>query len=131
MTEETKASVTFADLPKLKDQLDGGTFAGVITLADGRHCAVVLLKDRPENRLTWENAIDWARSVGGQLATPAVALLLQVNCPDLLPQTWVWTDKPEGSSYAWSCHFSEGYVGCITRFADGGAVAVRLIPIIT
>ena len=131
MTEETKASVTFADLPKLKDQLDGGTFAGVITLADGRHCAVVLLKDRPKMQLTWQKAIDWARSVGGQLVTPAIALLLHANCPDLLPQTWVWTDKPEGSSYAWHCNLYHGGVHCGGRSAEGGAVAVRLIPIIT
>lgn len=124
-------TIKFSDLPPLRDPLDGGTFAGLITLADGRHCAVVLLKERPEQRLTWAKAMDWARSVGGQLVSPAIALLLHANCPDLLPQMWVWTDKPEGSFCAWYYYLSNGsgIVHCTLRSSEGGAVSVRLIPV--
>jgi hypothetical protein len=124
-------TIKFADLPRLRELLDGGAFGGLTTLPDGRHYAVVLLKERPEQRLNWQEALDWAASIGGQLITPAIALLLHANCPDLLPQTCMWTDKPEGSSYAWYCDFKYGYFGTCGRSGDGGAVGVRLIPIIT
>lgn len=129
MTEAT--TIALADLPPLKASLGEGNFGGVITLPDGRHCAVVLLSDRPAKLLAWKEAMEWAQSVGGQLVSPAIALLLYTNCPDLLPQTWVWTDRPEGSSDAWFCDFGNVYVFSGSRSAEGGAIAVRLIPITT
>ncbi len=135
MTDNTVAAqpaevttLTFASLPALHESLASGKFAGVVTI-DGQHVAVVLLDDRPEKRLNWGNAKAWAKKVGGQLPPRLVSLLLYFTCKELIDASWIWAGEPGGSSYAWCCDFSDGGVYDLGRSAEGGAVAVRLIPL--
>jgi hypothetical protein len=129
MNAPERIALTFATLPPLRTDLGDGVFAGVTTLKDGTHCAVDFLHARPSKRMNFDKANGWAKEAGGQCPPPAVALMLRETVPDLLPDTWVWTDKPEGSSYAWYCYFDGGYVSYDDRSSEGGAVAVRLIPL--
>jgi hypothetical protein len=132
MTETTFKPLALASLPALKQSLEGGTFAGVITLPDGTHYAVTVLLDaRPPKRLKHAAAVEWAKSVGGQLITRAIGSLIVSTLGDLLPQEWVWTSETYGSSSAWNCYLGNGGVGNYVRSAEGGAVAVRLIPLAT
>ena len=43
----------FQLLPALGADLEGGTFCGLTTKPDGTHHAVVLLADKPAERLNW------------------------------------------------------------------------------
>jgi hypothetical protein len=131
-TADTKTdTVSFSSLPALHGALAGGKFAGVITLPDGTHHAVVRLEAKPCKRLKWDAAKAWAKDVGGQLPSRAVVMLLYATCKALVPTDWYWTDEPDGASYAWGCYFDDGFLDYGYRSAEGGAVAVRLIPLST
>ena len=118
------------ELPALLGPLAGGTFAGITTQADGAHYAVVLISVAPDDkRYTYDQAQAHAESVGGQRPTRAVWSLLRVTCRDGIPADRYWADEPEGSPHAWRCHFGNGYVDSYYRSSEGGAVAVRLIPL--
>ncbi|MBA4343246.1 MAG: hypothetical protein C0423_14005 [Methylibium sp.] len=129
--------ITLATLPALGQPLDTGLFCGVITRKDGTHCAVVLLADKPDTRLTWSKAKAWADGVGGQLPSRPVAALLYANAKDQLQPAWHWTSDTldadtgdeDDASYAWGCYFRHGDQNDTRESAEGAAVAVRLIPL--
>lgn len=129
MTETVTKPTTLASLPELKQPLQDGTYCGVITLPDGKHYAVVKLDVKAPNRMAWKKAMTWAKSVGGQLPSRAVAALLFSVAQDLFEPNWHWTNEPEGSSYAWYCFFSNGNQYYSYQSVEACAVAVRLIPL--
>lgn len=134
-TTETK-SIKFALVAALAigAPLEGGTFAGVVTLKDGAHVAVVLLADKPEKSLKWEAAKAWAESVDGVLPTRPVAALLYANAKDQFERDWYWTSErldadtgdKDDASYAWYCSFGNGLQDYFVISA-GAARALRLI----
>jgi hypothetical protein len=128
-TTAAPAAISLAALPPLNAALHGGLFAGLVTLPDGTHHAVVLLPARSDKRLTWKQALAWAADAGGQLPSRLIAALLYANARKTIEPDWYWTNEPEGSSDAWYCGFSSGYQDCSCRSAEGCAVAVRLIPL--
>ncbi|MBN8493420.1 MAG: DUF1566 domain-containing protein [Burkholderiales bacterium] len=126
---EVLAPLTLATLPALKQPLDAGLFAGVITQPDGKHCAVVLLADKPTQRLVWKDAMAWAESVGGQLPTRPVAAMLFANAKDQFEEAWHWTPESFDGSYAWVQFFDGGYQYYGHKSYEGRARAVRLIQL--
>lgn len=90
-------TITLSTLPAIGAPLDGGTFAGVITLADGTHNAVVLLPEQGSD-LTWAKAKAWAKKLGGQLPTRPVAAMLFANAKPQLRGEWHWTSEANGAS---------------------------------
>jgi hypothetical protein len=116
------------ELPSLGKPLDGGTFAGLTTRADGTHCAVVLLPGLGEN-LTWTKAKAWAKKRGGELPTCPVAALLYANVKPALTPRWHWTADEYDASFALYCNFINCGQGFNRKSYDGCAVAVRLIPL--
>jgi hypothetical protein len=127
---ESTAPVRLADLPPLGGPLAGGEFAGLITKPDGAHCAIALLPDRAE-KLTHQEALDWAAELAGELPTRPIAALLHANCKDKLSPTWHWTSEihANDASYAGICDFNNGGQNDLHRSWQAGPVAVRLIPI--
>ena len=122
--------ISFSALPKLGAELDGGTFCGVTTHADGRHVAVILLPNKAQERMTWEHATKLAADAGGQLPSRPVAALLYATVKDRLQPTWHWTCEEYTASSAWYCDFSHGgYQSYGHKSYEGGAVAVRLIQL--
>ncbi len=107
-------------------------YAGTPLTPEGRPAHHLFLLDaRPNQRMTWQQAKDWAASVGGELPTPQEQSLLFANCRDALPQDWCWSSKQdeEDASYARSCYFDDGYQGSRHKSAEGSAVAVRRLPL--
>ena len=108
----------------------GERYAGVVLDADGnvKH-HLVLLPARPEKRMNWQAAIDWAASMGGQLPDRQEQSLLFANCKPHLPSGgWHWSceSREEDASYAWSCFFDDGgYPSHDHKSYEGSAVAVR------
>ncbi len=131
------AAVLLSSLPHIGQPINEGTFQGVITGKDGTHFAVVLLNAKPEGRMDWRHAKEWAESIGGQLPTRPVAALLYANAKSHFEATWYWTGDPleadtgdeDDASYAWYCYFIYGNQNNYHKSAEGGAVAVRLIPL--
>lgn len=121
-------SISFSALPAIGTNLDGGTFAGVTTLQDGTHCAVVLLPGKADD-LNWKDAKAWALEQGGELPTRPVAALLFANVKPALSPEWHWAADELSASYAWFCHFNYGYQDTRHKGYELAAVAVRLIPL--
>jgi len=130
MTNTTASPITLSALINLTlgAEFEDGKFAGVITLPDGKHVAVVLLPNKSDKRLKWADAMKWAEKVGGQLPTRPIAALLFANLKSEFEETWHWTNEvcSWDASDAWFCYFfdfqnssDESYAGC--------ARAVRLI----
>ena len=124
----TATTITIAALPAIGAALAGGTFAGLTTLPNGTHHAVVLLPGKGDD-LTWQQAGKWAKEQGGVLPTRPVAALLFANVKDQLQPKWHWTADERSASYAWSCYFNDGIQGYGRKSYEGSAVAVRLIPL--
>ena len=125
----TLKTLSFSALPTLGAELDGGIFAGITTRKDGTHCAVVLLPGQGE-KLTWTKAKAWAKKLGADLPSRPVAALLFANVKDQLKPVWHWTGEEYDASYAWGCHFGNGFQNGILKSYEGSAVAVRLIPLL-
>lgn len=123
-------TISFASLPALGADLEGGTFECIFTRPDGTHCAVVLLPGQGKD-LTWEQAKAWAAEQGGELPSRPVAALLFANAKAKLEPEWHWTADEYNASYAWSCDFGLGYQSLTRKSYEGSAVAVRCIPLNT
>lgn len=118
-----------SDLPALRQPLEGGLFAGVTTTPDGVHHAVVLLPDKPDGRLTWKKAVDWAEKRGATLPTRPVAALLFASAKDQFEPEWHWTGESVDGSYAWFQYFIIGIQDSLLKSYKGRARAVRLIQL--
>ena len=121
-------TITIAALPAIGAALAGGTFAGLTTLPNGTHHAVVLLPGKGDD-LTWQQAGEWAAEQGGVLPTRPVAALLFANVKAQLQPEWHWTADEHSASYAWFCTFVNGNQDYCLKSCEGSAVAVRLIPL--
>lgn len=122
------STIRFADLPALGQPLEGGTFVGVTTHADGTHCAEVLLPDQGSD-LNHQQAVAWAKGLGAALPTRPIAALLFANVKAQLRPRWHWLQETEGASYAWLCYFDYGLQNGYRKSFEGSAVAVRSIPV--
>lgn len=130
MPKDQKAATTInlANLPAIGSDLEGGIFVGLTTKPDGTHCAVVLLPDAGTD-LTWTKAKAWAKKQGGELPSRPVAAMLFANIKSSLQPRWHWTGDEFDTSYAWGCYFDLGNQGDSHKSYEGGAVAVRQIPL--
>jgi hypothetical protein len=90
---------------------------------------VLLPGDHDDNK--WQAAMDWAKSINGELPTRREQSLLFANCKQHFQQDWYWSGEQHASvaSYAWSQNFYYGgqdyghiYRQCRARF-------VRRLPI--
>lgn len=134
MTTKEVTSIKFAAIAALAlgAQLEGGTFAGVITQPDGTSVAVVLLPAKPDKRLKWDAAMAWAEEQDGQLPTRPIAAMLFANVKSEFEETWHWTNEPliDDASHAWHCYFISGYQNYLNKSIAGAARAVRLIHLV-
>jgi hypothetical protein len=122
-------SVSFTALPPLGGELLGGLFAGLTTDKQGRHFAVALLPDKPDQRLPWKKAVEWAAGVDGTLPMRPVAALLFANAKDQFDPEWHWTGEQLDRSCAWYQSFNDGYQYYLLKSFEGRARAVRLISL--
>ena len=122
------STISLANLPAIGGDLEGGTFAGLTTTPAGAHVAVVLLPGAGTD-LTWTKAKAWAKKQGGELPSRPVAALLFANVKSALQPRWHWTSEEEDASSAWFCGFGDGNQGNSHKSYEGGAVAVRQIPL--
>ena len=122
------STISLANLPAIGADLEGGTFAGLTTKPDGTHYAVVLLPGAGTG-LTWTKAKAWAKKQGGELPSRPVAALLFANVKANLQPRWHWTSDKYDASYAWYCYFGHGGQSDNRKSYEGGAVAVRQIPL--
>ncbi len=126
---ETSTQEPQERLPVIGEQLHGGTYAslsrGEEKQPDGH---IVLLPNRPEHDMTWDEAVKWAESVGdgARLPTRFESALLYANVFDkLVAERWHWTGTQSSSGHAWSQDFGYGSQGTLSKDTKARAVAVR------
>lgn len=128
--ETIAAALTFATLPALGADLEGGLFAGLTTDKEGRHFAVALLPDKPAGEVTWKQALAWAETLDNAvLPTRSVAALLFANLKDQFDKRWHWTSEADDGSFAWFQTFSYGLQRVGHENNELQARAVRLIQL--
>jgi len=90
---------------------------------------LVLMAQRPTDKLNWQAAMDWAQRVGGTLPNRQEQSLLFANCKPHLQSGWHWSSETyeDDASYAWLCLFSHGYIHDDHKSFEGSAVAVRRV----
>ena len=108
----------------------GERYAGMVLDQDGtllHH--LVLMAQRPDEDLNWQDAMDWAKKIGGELPTRQEQALLFANCKPHLESAWHWSCQTyEGdASFAWLCYFGHGTQLNRHKSYEGSAVAVRRI----
>ena len=106
----------------------GEHYAGVVLDAEGKVTHhLVLMAQKPTDKLNWQDAMDWATSAGGHLPTRQEQTLLYANCKPHLEPVWHWSceSHEKDASYAWVCYFSGGNQFIHRESYEGAAVAVR------
>ena len=93
--------------------------------------AVVLLADKPDNRLSWDQATAWAAGLNAVLPSRPTAAMLFANLKASFDGGWHWTSDvdPGDGSYAWNQIFDDGFQGDGHKSYEGRARAVRLIQL--
>ncbi len=115
-----------------------------ITLRPGDHYAgpvfdetgkllhhLVLVAERPANKLNWQAAKDWAAAMGATLPNRQEQALLYANCKPHLKPEWHWSceEHADEASFAWYCHFNVGSQNYNHKSYEGSVVAVRRIHV--
>jgi hypothetical protein len=117
---------------KIPELNEGEIYAGLSRDPDtGAWHHLVLLPDLPDKDLAWQEAIDWAKSVGGELPTRWESALLYANARDHIDDSyWHWISTPFAGDerYAWSQLFGYGNQGYDHKDYAGLARAVRRVP---
>lgn len=110
---------------------DGEHYAGTVLDRDGELMHhLVLMAEKPDARLDWQAAKDWATSVGGELPTRQEASLIFANCKPHLEASWHWTSEEHtNASYAWDCHFINSNQTSTAKSSAGSARAVRRLAV--
>lgn len=92
---------------------------------------LVLLPATTDKDLTWKQAIEWAKSVGGDLPTRFESALLYANLRDQIDAGyWYWTATPvaDEPAWAWGQGFYNGDQDASRKGTRGRARAVRRVP---
>ncbi|WP_256260118.1 DUF1566 domain-containing protein [Burkholderia ubonensis] len=97
------------ELPELSE---GEIYIGRISNTAGElHHVILLPGDNDE--ATWQDQMDWAKSIGGDLPTRIEHLVLLANHRDQFESTWYWSSEPDTdpgySGWAWYQDFGNGY----------------------
>lgn len=110
----------------------GEHYAGLVLQDDGQPSHhLVLMAARPDERLAWQAATEWAVEVDGTLPTRREQSLIYAHCRAHVDHGWHWSSETyeANASHAWSCSFLYGAKSNDRKSLEARAVAVRRIPI--
>lgn len=108
---------------------EGEVYLGGFVNASGDAEHVILLAAQPDKSLTWPQAMEWAKSVGGDLPNRAETALAFRTCRDQFESRWYWTNEPEDSGWAWCQSFISGRQYSSQQRNEFRARAVRRLSI--
>lgn len=113
--------------PELKT---GETYAGAIINPDGTGNHIILIAG-DKDKGTWDDAMDWAKELGGDLPNRVESALLFNQSKDQFKPEWYWTNE-QPTSYpdsAWFQFFGHGLQGYSRKAGKLHARAVRRVTI--
>lgn len=106
---------------------DGEHYAGILLGKDGAPNHHLILLPGDHDDLPWQAAMDWAKSVGGELPTRREQSLLYANLPEQFKSEYYWSgNQPASTSnYAWVQDFVYGNQHYFYKGTSYRARAVR------
>ena len=114
---------------------EGEIYIGAIGDKNGDVHHVILLPGDNDDA-TFADAIEWAKSVGGDLPSKVEAAMLFEQAKDQFKPSWYWTnetfvdpDNEDSDRYAWYQDIYDGYQCRGPKSDELRAVAVRRLPI--
>lgn len=113
--------------PELKE---GEIYAGAIINLDGTgHHIILLVGDKNDGN--WDDAMSWAKELGGDLPNRVESALLFNQSKDQFKEEWYWTNEQHASysDYAWCRIFTNGAQLGWTKYYELRARAVRRLVI--
>jgi len=89
---------------------EGEIYAGAIINPDGTGHHFTLLPGDID-AANWDDAMEWAQSIGGDLPDRVELALLYKRLPEQFEETWYWSGEEHAadSDYAWYQDFNNGY----------------------
>lgn len=103
----------------------GETYVATITTPGeygGYH--LILMPDSQEP-LTWQEAMDWADELGGELPNRVESALLFATQKAEFEEAWYWTREFYSDASAWVQDFGYGFQSSLHKDTNGRARAVR------
>ena len=92
----------------------GEKWVGVVISADGKKREHIILLPGEKENINWKDAMEWAKSVGGELPDRTEGALLFATMKAEFTAACYWTREQHasGSVYAWFQVFVDGYQYC-------------------
>ena len=89
---------------------EGEIYVGAIGDKNGDFHHVILLPGDSDDG-TWQAAMDWAKSIGGDLPTRIEQAMLWAGFRDQFEKDWYWSNETHhaDSACAWYQYFGSGY----------------------
>lgn len=115
------------NIPELNE---GEIYAGAIINKDGvGHHVILLAGDKDDG--PWQEAMDWAKNLGGDLPNRVEQALLFDGCKAEFKEDWYWsnTTHKNNAEWAWCQDFGNGYQVTTHKGRKLRARAVRRLPI--
>ena len=125
---EAPASRSPLAIPELNP---GERYVGAIISADGTKREHIILLPGELGSANWKDAMEWAKSNGGDLPNRCESALLFATLKDEFKSEWHWTNEGHASSsdYAWLQDFDDGSQNGYRKSDEGRARAVRRLKI--
>lgn len=126
--EEQESTFGSLTKPELKE---GEVYIGAIIGANGHGHHVVLLAEHPKQEMKWQPAMDWAKSVGGDLPNRIEQAMLFDQHQSEFDKDWYWsnTTNAANADCAWYQNFDDGNQSNIGKSYALRARAVRRVLI--
>lgn len=131
MMNATLEQISFPLIIKEPTFNPGEQYVGAIISADGTQCHHIILLAESREDINWQDAMEWAKSIGGDLPNRCESALLFATKKDQFANEWYWTNEPHAgnSCYAWLQYFNDGYQGDNHKSNEYRARAVRRVLI--
>lgn len=113
-------------------QLNAGEkWVGVVISADGKKREHIILLPGEKESINWKGAMEWAKSIGGELPDRTEGALLFATMKDEFEEAAYWTREQyaSDSGYAWYQNFLYGGQNYYDTSYKRRARAVRRLPI--
>ena len=108
---------------------EGEIYAGAFIRPDGTgHHTILLPGDNDD--ATWEEQMEWAKSIGGDLPDRVEQAHFFKHLPEQFQREWYWSNTQRESGSAWFQNFGNGYQGWGYTGNKCRARAVRRVPFV-
>jgi hypothetical protein len=109
---------------------EGEIYVGIIGTPNGEANHIILLPGDHEEA-NWDDSMEWAKSIGGDLPDRVEQALLFKHLSDQFQKEWYWSNTQHASyeSFAWCQGFSNGDQYSFNKINPLRARAVRRSPI--